>query len=263
YAPEQILDHLQQLLKSVESHLFEVNGRTVQTTLSIGVAVVNETTGKAQEVLDRAHRCADELGEGNGLKLFDPADELAAAAKRGDIAAMIQQSLEQSAFRLLFQPIISLRGDPREHYEVLLRLVDSHDKEVSPRDFLLAAIESHQAAKVDRWVLLNAIQKLVEHRAKGHDTCLFVHLSSDSLQDPTLLPWLSATLTAARLPADALVLQLNEPDAVNYLKQAKALTQGLAQLHCKVALSQFGGALNPFNTLKHLHLDYVKLDAAL
>jgi diguanylate cyclase (GGDEF)-like protein/PAS domain S-box-containing protein len=261
--PEQIVDDLQQLLKTVEGHLFEVNGRTIQTTLSIGAAVVNETTGQAQEVLDRAHRCADELTQGNALKLFDPADELAAAANRGDIAAMIQQGLEQNSFRLLFQPIISLRGDPREHYEVLLRLLDGNGQEVSPRDFLLAAVESRQAEKVDRWVLLNSIQMLAEHRATGHDTCLFIHLSSDSLQDPTLLPWLSTTLKASRLPADALVLQLNEPDAVTYLKQAKALTQGLAQLHCKVALNQFGGALNPFNTLKHLHLDYVKLDGAL
>ena len=69
-------------------------------------------------------------------------------------------------------------------------------------------------------------------------------------------------LLVASLPADSLVLQLRETDAVSYLKQAKALAEGLHALHCKVALVQFGCALNPLNTLRHLAADYVKLDAS-
>ena len=259
--PEQCREGLQSLLKKVEGHLFEVSGRTLQTTLSIGVAGVNEQTAKAQEVVDRAHRCADEL-PGNGLKIYDPADDLRKAASQGNIVAMVQQALEQNSFRLLFQPVISLRGDSFEHYEVLLRLLDPEGKEVAPGEFMSAAREAGLAEKLDRWVILNAIKLLAEHRSKGHETRLFVHLSSNSLQDPSLLPWLSVALKAARLPSDALVFQFNEPDAIAYLKQAKALTEGLAQLHCKVALCQFGCSLNPFNTLKHLTVDFVKVDGS-
>ena len=260
--PEQAQEGLAALLKKVESHLFDVSGRTAQSTLSIGVAGLNEKTAKAQNVVDRAQRCADELRDGNALKLFDPADELAAAANRGNILAMVQQALEHNSFRLLFQPIISLRGDSHEHYEVLLRLLNPQGEEVPPPDFLNAAKEAGLGEKIDRWVVLNSIKLLAEHRSKGHNTRLFVHLSSASLQDQTLLPWLSVAMKAARLPSDALVFQFSEPDAIAYLKQAKALTQGLNELHCKVALSQFGCALNPFNTLKHLHIDFVKLDGS-
>ena len=212
-------------------------------------------------MVDRAHRCADEL-PGNGLKIYDPADDLRKAASQGNVVAMVQQALEQNSFRLLFQPVISLRGDSFEHYEVLLRLLDPEGKEVAPGEFMSAAREAGLAEKLDRWVILNAIKLLAEHRSKGHETRLFVHLSSNSLQDPSLLPWLSVALKAARLPSDALVFQFNEPDAIAYLKQAKALTEGLAQLHCKVALCQFGCSLNPFNTLKHLTVDFVKVDGS-
>ncbi|CAD5106533.1 GGDEF/EAL domain-containing response regulator [Zestomonas carbonaria] len=260
--PEQSADSLQVLLKKVESYLFDVAGRTVQTTLTIGVAGINETTVKAQEVIDRAHRCADELKDGNAVKLYSPADELAAAASRGNMLAMLQHALETNAFRLLFQPIISLRGDSNEYYEVLLRLLNAQGEEVPPAEFLGAARDAGLGEKIDRWVILNSIKLLADHRAKGHNTCLFIHLSSASLQDQTLLPWLSVALKAARLPSDALAFQINEPDAIAYLKQAKALTQGLTELHCKVALSQFGCALNPFNTLKHLSVDFVKVDGS-
>ncbi|MBC9249169.1 ferrous iron transporter C [Pseudomonas alcaligenes] len=260
--PEQSREQLAGLLKKTEGHLFDVSGRTVQTTLSIGVAGLGEQTSKAQEVIDRAHRCADEISGGNAIKVFNPADELAAAASRGSIIAMLQQALENNSFRLLFQPIISLRGDSDEHYEVLLRLLSPQGEEVPAGDLMNAAREAGLAEKIDRWVILNSIKLLAEHRSKGHSTRLFVHLSGNSLQDQTLLPWLSVALKAARLPSDSLVFQIGETDATAYLKQAKALTQGLAELHCKVALSQFGCALNPFNTLKHLSVDFVKVDGS-
>ena len=106
-SPQQQRPLLEALLKKAEGHLFDINGRTAQTTLSIGVAGLNDTTPKAGEVIDRAQRCADQLDEPGTLKLFDPAQELAAAASRGSVVAMVQQALEQNSFRLLFQPVIS------------------------------------------------------------------------------------------------------------------------------------------------------------
>jgi diguanylate cyclase (GGDEF)-like protein/PAS domain S-box-containing protein len=261
-SPESTPEHLDSLLKKVEGHLFDISGRTVQSTLSIGVAGLNERTAKAQEVVDRARRCADELSDGNAIKLFNPADELAAAASRGNIVAMIQQALEKNSFRLLFQPIISLRGDSFEHYEALLRLINPQGEEIPPEELFNAAKDAGMAEKIDRWVILNSIKLLAEHRSKGHNTRLFVHLSSASIQDQTLLPWLSVALKAARLPSDSLVFQFSEPDAIAYLKQAKTITQGLNQLHCKTAMIQFGCSLTPFNTLKHLHIDFVKVDSS-
>ncbi|MFV3412696.1 EAL domain-containing protein [Pseudomonas nitroreducens] len=262
--PEQSAPRFSALLKKVEGHLFDIHGRTAQVTLSIGTAGLDEKTTRPQDVIERAHRGADEIAQkdGNGLKVFNPADELAAAAYRGDVSAIVRQALEQNSFRLLFQPIISLRGDTHEHYEVLLRLLNPQGEEVPPADFLNAAKASGLAEKIDRWVLLNSIKLLSEHRAKGHETKLFVHLSGPSLQDPELLPWLSVALKASRLPADALIVQISEPDAIAYLRQAKILSQGLAELHCQIALCQFGCALNPFNTLKHMNVDFVKVDGS-
>ena len=261
-APSQTEPLLSALLKNVETHLFDANGRTVQLTLSIGVASLDEQTTRSQDIIDRAHRCADSLKEGNGLKLFDPADELKDAANRGDMVAMLQHAMEKDDFRLLFQPIVSLRGDSDEHYEVLVRMLNPKGEEVSPSEFIAAANDEGLTGKIDRWVVLNSIKQLGEHRSKGHNTHLFIHLSSASLQDQTFLPWLSLALKAERLPADALVMQISEPDAIEYLKQAKALTQGLAELHCKVSINQFGCAANPFNTLKHINADFVRVDGS-
>ena len=69
-------------------------------------------------------------------------------------------------------------------------------------------------------------------------------------------------LKAARMPSDAIVFQFSESDATTYLKQAKEFSRGLKELHCKVSISRFGCALNPFNTLKHVEVDYLKVDGS-
>ena len=262
HIPQQAEPELRKLLTKVEGQLLDIDGRTVQTTLSIGVAGLDEKTAKAQDAIERAHRCADELSDGNALKIYNPADELAAAANRGDIVAMLKQALESNSFRLLFQPIISLRGDSFEHYEVLLRLLDPQGVEVPPNEFLATAADAGLAAKIDRWVILNSIKLLAEHRAKGHRTRLFVHLSAASIQDASLLPWLGVVLKASRLPGDSLAFEFGEADAVAYLKPAKTLAEGLVGYGCRVALSQFGCVLNPFNTLKHLEAEFIKVDGS-
>jgi EAL domain-containing protein (putative c-di-GMP-specific phosphodiesterase class I) len=33
-------------------------------------------------------------------------------------------------------------------------------------------------------------------------------------------------------------------------------------MHCKVSLSHFGCALNPYASLKHLHVDFIKIDGS-
>jgi diguanylate cyclase (GGDEF)-like protein/PAS domain S-box-containing protein len=259
-SPQQQRPLLESLLKRVEEHFFDTAGRTIQTTLSIGVAGLNETTAKAEEVIGRAQQCVDSLEQPNGIKVYDPSEELAEAANRGNLVAMLQHALVNNSFRLLFQPIISLRGDQHEHYEVLLRLLRPNGSEVPPEAFLHLDKESGLVERIDRWVILKSIKLLSEQLAKGHPTRLFVHLSAASLQDASLLPWLKVALKSSRLPEQALIFQFSEPNATTYLKQAVTLAQGLKALHCNLSLTQFGCALNPFNTLRHIPADFVKVD---
>ena len=80
------------------------------------------------------------------------------------------------------------------------------------------------------------------------------------MSDETFLPWMSVALKAAKLPSDAVILQIHESDATAYIKQAASFTKGMSALHCKTSINHFGCSLNPMNLLKHLTPDFVKLD---
>lgn len=260
-------EHCEMLRKKTGDYLFQINRRTIQITVSIGIAAITENAPTAPDLMARAHIASAEVRKregyenGNGVVTYNPADYV--TAEDSNTADTIQRALDHDRFRLLFQPIINLRrGEDEEHYEASLRMVDKHGIDVSPYDFLPPIGPLEMATKIDRWVVLQSIRQLTAQRAQGKKIRLFISLTAETIQDRTFSPWLRTTLKAARLPGDALVLQIREGDAISYLKPAKELAASLQELHCKLTISQFGGALNPFNTLKHIDADYVKIDGS-
>lgn len=260
--PEAVVSQLPTLLKQIDSNLFEANSRTIQITASIGVSSISETNHDPAQALERAHRLADQVSQagGNALKVFNPLEELEHMANRGNIIAQIRHALETNAFKLEFQPVISLRGDSAEHYEAFLRLLNNQGEEIPPAEVQSAALESGLAMEIERWLITRSVGLLAQHRSKGADTRLLLNLGSASLQDPEIVKWISALLKDTRLPADALIFQFNDADANNYLRHAKVLSESLQSIHARISLSNFGGALNPYAIFKHLPVDYVKID---
>ena len=263
---QAMTEQCETIRKAIEDHLFDINGRTVQITVSIGIAMITENSPKAPDLLGRAHTASAELRkkegfeQGNGVQVYNPADY--EVLDESNSTEAIQKALDDNRFRLLFQPIINLRGEGEEHYEAFVRMLDKDDEEVSPYDILPPVGPSDMAIKIDRWVILQTIKQLASHRGRGHDTRLFLNVTAETLQDKTFASWLSVALKAARLPGESLIFQVREGDANSFMKPAKEFAKSVHELHCKVSISQFGCALNPFNTLKHIDVEYVKVDGS-
>lgn len=251
-----------QLCKDLEAHIIEIDHKTLQITCSIGISLINETTTSTNTVIEQARSAMDKVQakEGNSAILFEP--ETPKSEIKIDIATAIQQALANDRFRLLFQPIISLRGSDEEYYEVYLRMVDENGNEISPNHFLEAASTMSAATKIDRWVILESIKMLSQHRAKGNKTKLIVNIGRQSLCDESLIPWLAVAFKAAKLSADSIVFQAQEIDVTNHLNAAKHFAEGLEKLKTSFAISNFGCSLNPFNTLSHVPANMIKIDGS-
>jgi diguanylate cyclase (GGDEF)-like protein/PAS domain S-box-containing protein len=266
YSENDMVSMAQKICTAIEDSLFDVDGRSMQLTVTIGVAAITEKAPKAEELLARAHRASAELKKQNEPTSGDCV-RVHNAAEHGTLSDNtaiegIHHALDNDQFRLLFQPVINLRGEHEEHYEVYVRMLDEKGDEVSPYDFLPPLGPTDTAMKVDRWVFLQAIKKLAARRVNGQSTRLFLNVTAETLHDKTFTPWLSVALKAARLPGDTLIFQIRESDANNFTKQAKDFAKALHQLHCKVSVTQFGCALNPFHALNHIDADYVKIDGS-
>ena len=85
-------------------------------------------------------------------------------------------------------------------------------------------------------------------------------MSADSIRDSGLAIWVSKNLAKASINGEQLVFMIDEAHAVNQLKSAKTLAKALQQIHCKFAIDEFGTGLNPFQLVKHVNADYVRIN---
>ncbi len=252
----------QSCCEEVAKQIFDVDNRTLQATLSVGVAIINETVGSSESVIDQCLKAISDLrkeNEGNGTKLFER--ELEAGSEE-EIAQVVKKALENNRFKLLFQPIISLRGAEEEHYEVLLRMINDDNEEVSPYEFLDVAGEMGVNEKIDRWVILEAVKVLASHQKRGNNTRLLINMTAHSICDESIVPWIGVAFKAADLNPRSIVFQISEVDASNHLNAAKHFVDAITKLGAQVSVNNFGCSLNPFNTLSHVGSAFVKVDGS-
>lgn len=263
---EEALEYSEKIRKAVEDNISDVSSQTVTSTCSIGVSTIGENSGNAQEILTRADIACNIAREdgGNKVHLHNPiADEKASQQHDAAWTDAVRHALDTNAFFLVFQPIVSLHGDTRENYEVLIRMRGEDNEEIMPDKFMTAAEKGDLISAIDRWVIENALARLAAEHAKNKQTSFFIKLSGSSLNDPELLTWISEQIKEQRVSGDSIAFQINESEAMMHLNEAKNFINAVKQLHCQVVLEDFGSGLNSIKGLKHLNADILKIDGAL
>jgi multidomain signaling protein FimX len=265
-----LLERVESLRRIAEASVNGITGSTITATVSIGGAELDVDQGDSagdrfETTLNNAFAATLRAEAAGGNRL----DIIAKEVGRQEIdsesvktLAQINDAIDNHNFQLLFQPIISLRGESEEHYEVFLRMLDHQGRQMAPNEFLRTAVEHGVAAKIDRWVILQSIKMLSSHRAKGHNTRLTITLTANSISDPEFPQWLAVAIKAARLPSDTVIFQVTERDAADHMRQTRQFFTGLNAMHCRGSLSRFGLADNSMELLQHLPVDFVKLDGS-
>lgn len=243
----------------------EVSEQVVQLATAISVLPVDKQSDAALLNTRIEKTLAKAAKKGlNHWHVFNVKEELAELACQGDSSALVRYALDNGQFKLLYQPVISLTGDKEEHYAVLLRIIDPSGKEVAAGQFAGEVDKTALAARLDRWVILQSIKQLVAHKKKtSKNAHLFIHLSSASLQDKKLLPWVASVLQKTPVGADSLVFQFSEKNAMRYREDVQRLLRETKKIRCRASLCDFGLSLQPLKTAEEMPTDYVRLDAAL
>ncbi|MCC4307809.1 MAG: EAL domain-containing protein [Alcanivorax sp.] len=251
------------LRAGIETLMPEVATRTVHITASLGVAFAREDARSSQDILTKALKCCNQAQrqndeQGNAIKIHDPLDDVAAGSNEA-VALSIRQALEKGSFRLRYQPLMSLRDDGEQIFEVFVHMPQKQGDDLAAADFMPVAADQGMAGKVDRWVVLNAMRAAAAHEEK---ITLLVNLTGYSLGEPGLAEWLSKAMRAARLSGEQVIFQFSEGDTVNYLKQAGAFAQAMRKLGCGLSISRFGGSLDPFKLFEHIPATMVKFEGS-
>jgi PAS domain S-box-containing protein len=190
------------------------------------------------------------------IDITERRDEERAKRERLQSSAQIHEALAQNRFVLQGQPIINLASRQVEQAELLIRMRRTTDGTdlVPPGEFLPAAERFGFIGVVDQWVIDQAIQ----HAADGHR--VEVNLSAKTISDVAQVDRIERAVLASGCPPENLIFEITETAIADHLDSARLFAARLRTLGCAFALDDFGVGHGTFTYLKHLAVDYLKID---
>jgi diguanylate cyclase (GGDEF)-like protein/PAS domain S-box-containing protein len=252
----------QHLLDALHSCRPEVDGTPFPVTASIGVALFSADSARWDELLinaDLAMYEAKRQGRDRIVVFSSEQAQTARANAKLSWAQRIRQALDDDGLVLHWQAIVDLGTNRPSHGELLLRM-RSGDRLLPPGEFLGAAERLGLIHAIDRWVVRQAIELLARGEAPA-GLPLSVNLSGESVAgDPDLLRLIHTELDGAHVDPSKLIFEVTETAAIANILEAREFALGVRRLGCSLALDDFGTGFGSFYHLKHLPVDFLKID---
>jgi EAL domain-containing protein (putative c-di-GMP-specific phosphodiesterase class I) len=208
---------------------------------------------------DLAMYAAKTSGRDRVVVYTAPEARKARAMARLTWSQRIQDALDRDRFVLHLQPILELATGQIKHGELLLRMKGDRGKLIAPGAFLPAAERFGLIHAIDRWVVARAIQLIAE--TIGPVPQVGINLSGESVVgDHELLRMIEREIERSSVDPSKLIFEVTETAAIANMPEATEFARGLTSLGCSLALDDFGTGFGSFYYLKHLPVNYVKLD---
>ena len=239
----------------------QIDGKELQVTASVGIAIADGNYVAADEVLrdaDIALYRSKELGR-KRFELFD-----ATLAKNViDVLALegeLRKALQHDQFEPYFQPICQLDGGRVLGYEALIRWNHPLRGLLQPADFLRIAEDSGLIEVIDWRMFELSCQLLLQYASD--DTFLTLNVSALHLRHADFDTRLIQLLERTGLPPSRLVVEVTEGALLDNPERVRATLERLRVIGVGAALDDFGTGYSSLSYLHSLPLRILKIDRA-
>jgi EAL domain-containing protein (putative c-di-GMP-specific phosphodiesterase class I) len=168
----------------------------------------------------------------------------------------LRRALDEAAFDVHYQPIVTADGGRIVGAEALLRWTHPSRGQIVPATFVPIAEQCGVMSRLGEFVLARALADA----ARWPDLGIAVNLSPVQVRDPALVDTISALLREHGVPASRLTLEVTEGVLMDNPDEAKARLGRLKALGVRLALDDFGTGYSSLSYLQRFNFDKLKID---
>ena len=244
-----------------------VDGRTLVTTVSIGVALYPHDGADMGELLrhsDTAMYQAKDRGR-NNFQLFSPGMDKR-LKERIAIESSLRTALSSRQLDVHYQPIVDIESQRVVALEALLRWKHPNHGYVRPERFVNVAEEAGLIVPIGDFVMQRAIEDTVRWRqAGGTIVPVAINVSAVQLQRSNLAENIQRLTKQHGLDPAMLQVELTE-SAVFERREARSREASqdavakLRELGVHIAIDDFGTGYSSLSYLKRWRVDTLKID---
>jgi len=244
-------------------HGIKVADFSINVTVSIGVAMYPDSGLTAKLLLRHAsHAMANAKQTGRNCIAYYDVKLQRQYQRKLELKEQLIQALEQQQLQVFYQPIVDISSNSIAKFEALVRWPDGDGGYISPEQFIPIAEEFGLIAQVGNFVLDRACLDLKALHQQGYQhICFSINRSiSEFYTNEIKQQSIAATIAAAGLPYESIVIEITESIAMSENRYAK---QALAQLKSKgikIALDDFCTGYSSLNYLIDYEIDLIKID---
>lgn len=240
---------------------FQLEGQSVFSSASIGIALSHERYNNADEMLrdaDIAMYRAKHEGKAR-YALFD--SKMHAQVKaRFSLETELRRALERRDFHVYYQPIVRLKGGQIVGFEALVRWQHPSRGMISPAEFIPLAEEMGLIVQLDLYVLKEALRQLKRWQSLNPALTVSVNLSSRQFDGNMLEHSVREALHQSDVNPSSLALEVTEGMLARKDERVHKILSTLRSWGVKIYIDDFGTGYSSLSRLHELPVDLLKID---
>ena len=180
---------------------------------------------------------------------------------RQHVLGEVSSGLARDEFCLYYQPKIGLKERQIVGFEALLRWQHPTRGLLLPAEFQAALDNPALGAKIDRWVLREALQQMSRWLEMGFRAPVSVNVSTHLLQHPELQQVIAVLLDEyPSVPPEDLELEIVESTLFKDLPRMRQQIEACSKQRIRFAIDDFGTGYSCLSYLKWLPVSVLKID---
>ncbi len=242
---------------------FEVDGRRIAVSSSIGIAVFPQAGENAEALLKAADLalCAAKAAGKARFAIFEP-QMAAQATRRKMLEEALRETIALGGLELYVQPQVSLTDGRCVGAEALTRWTHPLLGVVSTAEFIPVAEQSGLILPLGRWVMEEACRQAIRWDGALAGAVVAVNVSPAQFLFQDVVQEVKRVLSLTGLPAHRLELEITEGLLMHDRQAAVDTLIRLDALGCRLAIDDFGTGYSSLAYLKHFRLHKLKIDRA-